>query len=125
MSETKREKGLRLMEDVCGIAIDPGNTSRFLELTVDNLFADVWGNESLAIRDRRLVVLGILAAMGDGSNLGVHMTQALSRGDLSPEELEEIPVQVAHYAGWPRATTALGAAAQAIATHREKSDEAE
>lgn len=120
MSETKRERGLRLMEDVCGIAVDPGSTNRFLELTVDNLFGEVWGNEALSIRDRRLLVLGILSALGDGGNLAVHMGQALGRGDLTPEELEEIPVQVAHYAGWPRATVALGEATKAIAAHKAK-----
>jgi 4-carboxymuconolactone decarboxylase len=120
MAETKRERGLRLMEDVCGIAVEPGKSSRFLELTVDNLFADVWGNEVLSIRDRRLLVIGILSALGDAGNLGVHMGQALSRGDLTPEEIEEIPVQVAHYAGWPRATAALGEAAKAVAAHKKK-----
>lgn len=108
------------MEDVCGIAVDPGSTNRFLELTVDNLFGEVWGNEALSIRDRRLLVLGILSALGDGGNLAVHMGQALGRGDLTPEELEEIPVQVAHYAGWPRATVALGEATKAIAAHKAK-----
>ncbi|MEO2168638.1 MAG: carboxymuconolactone decarboxylase family protein [bacterium] len=120
MAETKRERGLRLMEDVCGIAVEPGKSSRFLELTVDNLFADVWGNEVLSIRDRRLLVIGILSALGDAGNLAVHMGQALSRGDLTPEEIEEIPVQVAHYAGWPRATAALGEAAKAVAAHKKK-----
>ena len=48
MSETKRERGLRLMEDVCGIAIDPGNTSRFLELTVDNLLDPTKRDQMLA-----------------------------------------------------------------------------
>jgi 4-carboxymuconolactone decarboxylase len=114
MSESTRERGTRLMKDVCGISPPP--TSRFVQLTIDHLFAEVWSNPELSIRDRRLVVLGVLGAIGDKDNLGLHMRQALERGDLSPRELEEVAVQIAHYAGWPRGTAATQAASQAIAS---------
>jgi len=117
MSESKRERGERLMKDVCGVSA-PAQTNRFVDMTVEHLFGEVWANEDLSIRDRRLVVLGILAGIGDADNLGIHMTQALARGDLSAEELHEVVVQITHYAGWPRGTMALGAAGRAIAAGR-------
>ena len=86
----------------------------------EHLFGRVWSDETLSIRDRRLVVLGTLGALGDLGNLTLHMRQALHRGDLTKEELDEVVVQITHYAGWPRGTVALQAAGQAAAEHDKK-----
>jgi 4-carboxymuconolactone decarboxylase len=118
MSEERRSVGQRLIKEVCGFEVPPG-MSRFSDMTVDHLFGEVWSNENLSIRDRRLVVLGILGALGDGDNLAIHMSQALSRGDLTPTEIDEVVVQITHYAGWPRGTVALGAAGKAASTQRK------
>ncbi len=113
MSESVRERGSRMMKDVCGIDIPV--SGRFVEMTVDHLFGSVWGNEELSVRDRRLIVLGVLGALGDSGNLNLHMQQALQRGDLTEAELQEAAVQITHYAGWPRGTVAVQAAGTAIA----------
>jgi 4-carboxymuconolactone decarboxylase len=113
MADDKRERGARRMEDVCGMPAPPAGYGRFVDLTVEHLFGEIWENPSLDVRDRRLVVLGILAALGDEQNLGAHMSQALKRGDVTPEQIDEIVVTVAHYAGWPRSTHAHAAAAAA------------
>ena len=113
MSESAREKGQRLVKEVCGFEIPPG-MGRFSDMTVDHLFGEVWSDDTLSIRDRRLVVLGMLGAFGDGGNMALHMGQALQRGDLTKEQLDEVVIQITHYAGWPRGTVALGAAAQAV-----------
>ena len=100
MAETKMEKGARWMSEVCGVSA-PAGVNRFADMTMEHLFADVWSDETLSVRDRRLIVLGILGARGDAINLEGHMGQALTRGDLSEDELDEVVVQIAHYAGWP------------------------
>jgi 4-carboxymuconolactone decarboxylase len=119
MADERRERGARNMEDVCGMPAPPAGFGRFVDLTVEHLFGEVWGNQALSVRDRRLVVLGILAALGDAQNLGAPMGQALKRGDVTPEQLDEIVVTVAHYAGWPRSTHAHAAAGTAKAAHAE------
>jgi len=119
MSADDRARGERLMKDVCGFDAPPENLGRFVDITVEHLFGRVWSDETLSIRDRRLVVLGVLGALGDVGNLTVHMGQALERGDLTQEELDEVVVQITHYAGWPRGTAALQAAG-AAAQQREK-----
>lgn len=118
MSESAREKGQRLIKDVCGFEIPPG-MGRFSDMTVDHLFGEVWADETLSIRDRRLVVIGMLGALGDGDNLAIHMTQAIQRGDLTRAEVDEIVIQITHYAGWPRGTVALGAASKAAAATKK------
>ncbi|MBM4247012.1 MAG: carboxymuconolactone decarboxylase family protein [Deltaproteobacteria bacterium] len=119
MADDKRERGARRMEDVCGTPAPPAGYGRFVDLTVEHLFGEIWDNPALAVRDRRLVVLGILAALGDESNLGAHMAQALKRRDVTPEQLDEIVVTVAHYAGWPRSTHAHAAAGAAKTAYAE------
>jgi len=47
------------------------------------------------------------------------MGQALKRGDVTPEQLDEIVVTVAHYAGWPRSRHAHAAAGAAKTAHAE------
>ncbi len=120
MSGDDRARGARLMKEVCGFEAPPENLGRFVDMTVEHLFGRVWSDETLSIRDRRLVVLGVLGALGDLSNLTVHMGQALERGDLTKEELDEVVVQITHYAGWPRGTVALQAAGQAVAQRSDK-----
>jgi 4-carboxymuconolactone decarboxylase len=93
----------------------PPHLGRFVDMTVEHLFGNVWSGEALSIRDRRLIVLGVLGALGDLDNITVHMRQALQRGDLTKEELDEVVVQITHYAGWPRGTVALRAAGKAAA----------
>lgn len=81
------------------------------ELALNHLFAKVWSRPGLSIRDRRLVTLALLAAQGRPDQLEAHLLGA-RRGDdpLSEEEIEELMVHVAHYAGW-----AAGASGQSAA----------
>lgn len=80
------------------------------ELGINHLFAKIWTRPGLRIRDRRLVTLALLAAQGRTDQLRAHVRGALLGEDpLSPDELIELMVHVAHYGGW-----AAGASGQAI-----------
>ena len=65
MAEERRERGARRMRDVCGVDAPSEGLGRFTDITVEHLFGEVWENPTLSVRDRRLVVLGILAALGE------------------------------------------------------------
>jgi 4-carboxymuconolactone decarboxylase len=81
------------------------------ELGVNHLFAKVWTRPGLAIRDRRLITLALLAAQGRTDQLRAHLRGARTGDDpLSREEILEAMVHVAHYAGW-----AAGASGQSVA----------
>lgn len=70
-------------------------------LTQDVVIDGLWRREGLSVRDRRLVTMGILAARGAFREAGIHIQAALTNEELSSEELQEVAVQVAIYAGWP------------------------
>ena len=105
-------QGSAMYEKIFGKPAPPGETLRGLnELAIHHLFAKVWTREGLSIRDRRLVTLALLAAQGRPDQLRDHIRGArLGEDPLTEEEIVELMIHVAHYAGW-----AAGTSGQAIA----------
>lgn len=95
-----RRRGLERMEEVYGFEMTDG-TGDFFAYTADHLFADVWSRPGLSDRDRRLLLIGMLAGTGQHDVLGIQVPAALSSGDLDAEALREIVILICHYAGWP------------------------
>ena len=99
-------RGAEVMGRVMGVNLPPEKpegVGPYLEATVEDLFGSVWSREGqLSVRDRRLVVLAVVACMGQQEYLKLHLEQACRRGEFSPEEIEEIATQLCYYAGWPR-----------------------
>jgi mannose-6-phosphate isomerase-like protein (cupin superfamily)/alkylhydroperoxidase/carboxymuconolactone decarboxylase family protein YurZ len=71
--------------------------------TLQHLYGQIWNRGILTDRDRRLITLSLLASQGHRKQLGKHIHGARASG-MSIDELQEIMVQVAHYAGWAAGT---------------------
>jgi alkylhydroperoxidase/carboxymuconolactone decarboxylase family protein YurZ len=84
----------------------PPITDPYTEVTMDHLMGNVWTRPGLARRDRRLVTLTAAAVAGHRDSLRNHLRASVESGDLSRAELDEWVVHLAHYGGWPTATTA-------------------
>jgi 4-carboxymuconolactone decarboxylase len=82
---------------------------KFAELTDEVLFGDVWARPGLSPRDRSLTTVSALVAMNRPDQLRAHLQRALDNG-LTRDELIEAITQLAFYAGWPSAVTAVGVA---------------
>ena len=95
-----RRRGLERMEEVYGFEMTDG-TGDFFRYTADHLFADIWSRPGLSDRDRRLLLIGMLAGTGAQDVLSIQVPAALASGDLDATALREIVVFVCHYAGWP------------------------
>ncbi|MEW6121998.1 MAG: carboxymuconolactone decarboxylase family protein [Pseudomonadota bacterium] len=76
------------------------------DLTNRVLFGEVWRRPDLSARDRSLVTMAALIAMGQPEQLPFHANRAMDNG-LSRTEMSEIPTHLAFYAGWPRAMSAV------------------
>jgi 4-carboxymuconolactone decarboxylase len=96
-----RRAGLERMEEVYGFDMTDG-TGDFFGYTADHLFADIWNRPGLTDRDRRLVLIGMLAGQGAADVLGIQVPAAYARGELDDLALREIVIFVCHYAGWPQ-----------------------
>ncbi|MER7556279.1 NAD(P)-binding domain-containing protein [Nocardioides sp. NPDC126508] len=95
-----RARGLRKMEEVYGFDMADGEGD-FFRYTADHLFGDIWQRPGLTTRDRRLLLIGLLAGQGAADVLGIQIPAAYANGELSDDELREIVVFLSHYAGWP------------------------
>jgi 4-carboxymuconolactone decarboxylase len=69
------------------------------------LFGEVWERPQLSKRDRSLIVVATLIALGREKQLVGHLERALDNG-LTKEQLGEVITHLAFYAGWPAAMTA-------------------
>jgi 4-carboxymuconolactone decarboxylase len=99
----KREQGLKKMEEVYGFEMQDG-PGDFFAATVDHLFADIWSRPGLSLRDRRLMLLGVLAAQGQDDVAEIQVDAALKNGELDAGQLREIALFLTHYVGWPLGT---------------------
>lgn len=73
-------------------------------------FGEIYSRPGLAPRDRQLVTLGMLTALGGCEpQLGVHVGAALNVG-LTPEQIVEALLHSSVYCGFPRALNAVFAA---------------
>lgn len=95
-----RRRGLEKMEQVYGFEMTDGHGD-FFRYTADHLFGDIWNRPGLSDRDRRLILIGMLAGTGAADVLGIQIPAAYSRGELDDDALREIVILVCHYAGWP------------------------
>ncbi len=82
---------------------------KLVSLTDDVLFGDVWARPELSPRDRSLITVAALIANGNTEQLSNHLSRARENG-LSDDELKEVIIHLAFYAGWPRAMSAVGVA---------------
>ena len=95
-----RRRGLERMEEVYGFDMTDGQGD-FFGYTADHLFADIWSRPGLTDRDRRLLLIGALTAVGAADVLGIQVPAAHANKELDDVALREIVIFLCHYAGWP------------------------
>jgi len=70
------------------------------------LFDEVWEREGLSTRDRSLITVAALTAMGKPEQLTFHLDYARRNG-VTDAELKEAITHLAFYTGWPNAMSAM------------------
>lgn len=89
------------------------------ELTNRVLFGELWQRPELSPRDRSLVTVAALIAIGQPEQLPFHANRAMDNG-LTRTEATEVIAHIAFYAGWPRAMSAVPVLKQVFASREEK-----
>ena len=100
MTDERRQRGLQRMTEVYGFDFSDG-PGDFFGYTADHLFAEIWSRPGLSDRDRRLLLIGMLAGQGAQDVLTIQVPAAYQSGDLDDAALREIVIFLSHYAGWP------------------------
>lgn len=89
----------------------------FFALVTQFVFGMFWSRPNLDLRSRSLCTVAQLAALGRTDELKGHLVGALNLG-ISRDELVEVLMQTACYAGVPTAVNALNAAADILTPRR-------
>jgi 4-carboxymuconolactone decarboxylase len=87
-------------------------TEAFQEFITRYAWGGVWTRDGLDRRTRSCITLAVLTALGHHDELAMHVRAALRNG-LTPEEIGEVLLHTAVYAGVPAANSAF-ARAQAV-----------
>ncbi|GAB3279792.1 carboxymuconolactone decarboxylase family protein [Parahaliea aestuarii] len=117
MSEkSRREIGLETITDVyAGDVITPPEGYAFSDVMLEQLFAEIWTRDTLAMRDKRILLLGIIAEKGEPTTFKIQLKASLKRGEMNADEARELLLFIAQYAGYPRAAALIGPVEEAIA----------
>jgi 4-carboxymuconolactone decarboxylase len=120
MSDDDYEAGEKMRREVLGDAhVDRSmdNATEFTaplqDLITRYAWDGVWAREGLDRRARSCVTLAVLAALGRENEIPLHVRGALNNG-LTPEEIGEVLLQTAVYAGVPAANTAFAIAQRVL-----------
>lgn len=90
----------------------------FARYLIEFPFGDIYSRPELDLRSREIATVAALTALGNAApQLKVHIAAALHVG-LTQEEITEVMMQMAVYAGFPAALNGLFAAKEVFASHK-------
>jgi 4-carboxymuconolactone decarboxylase len=72
----------------------------FQRLVIEYCWGEAWGDETLSLRERSILTLGIVAAIGKMGEFANHVRGARANG-LTPNELRAVLVHISIYCGIP------------------------
>lgn len=121
LQDERFERGLRALNEIDGKAGHNVITALadiapdFARYLIEFPFGDIYSRPGLDLRAREIATIAALTAMGNAApQLKVHIEAGLNVG-LSRDEITEIIMQMAVYAGFPAALNGLFAAKEVFA----------
>ena len=122
--DARREAGMRTRRDVLGdahvdraVAATTPFTADFQDFITRTAWGDLWQRPGLARRDRSLMTLSITIALRHWDEFALHVKAAVHNG-LTDDEIAEVCLHTAVYAGVPAANHALAVAKPILAELR-------
>ncbi len=121
MPDNPYTTGMRIRRAVLGDAhVDRAEASQtgfdadFQRFITETAWGMVWARPGLERKTRHMLTIAMLAALGRESELALHIRAARNTG-ITPDELKEVFLQVAVYAGVPAANSAYALAKKVLA----------
>lgn len=109
-----RRKGLEKMNEVYGWEMPNIEGDPYFDLTVDHLFGTIWTRPGLSMRDKRIMTLTAVTAVGNSDLAEIQANAALANGEMTEEELKEMAIFLTHYLGFPLGSKLDGAVSKVI-----------
>jgi 4-carboxymuconolactone decarboxylase len=124
MTDERYETGMSIRREVLGddhvdraIAGTVDFTASFQDFITRYAWGDVWAREGLSRQLRSAITLAVLTALGREGELEIHIRGALRNG-LSPDQIAEVLLHTAVYAGVPAANAAFSVAREVLERER-------
>ncbi|QDZ09489.1 4-carboxymuconolactone decarboxylase [Devosia ginsengisoli] len=122
MAETTRfEQGMATRRAVLGNAHVDAATARksafdddFQTFITEGAWGSVWSRPGLSKRERSMLTIALLAALGHDEEVAMHVRATANTG-CSPDDIKEALLHVAVYAGVPAANRAFRVAKEELA----------
>lgn len=114
MSETDDlyRKGMRTRRAVLGDPhVDSAEAAKtsfdadFQRFITESAWGSVWARDRLSTRERSMLTIALLAALGHKDELAMHIRATCNTG-ATPDDVREVLLHVAVYAGVPAANVA-------------------
>lgn len=128
MSDEIYEEGMRVRREVLGdehvdraLARTSDFTAPFQEFLTRQAWGAVWTRSGLDRRTRSAITLAVLTALGRENEIALHVRGALRNG-LTEDEIAEVLIHTAVYAGVPAANAAFAVAERVLNEERSKPD---
>jgi 4-carboxymuconolactone decarboxylase len=122
VNESRFDTGMRVRREVLGDAhVDRAQARQtpfdapFQHFITEMAWGSVWARPGLDHHARSMITIAILAALGRTEELALHLRASRNTG-VTQDELAEVLLHVAVYAGVPAANTAFAIAKEMLAT---------
>jgi 4-carboxymuconolactone decarboxylase len=126
MDEATYERGLAKRRKVLGedyvnraLASADDFNRDFQRIVTQYCWGEAWGDETLTPRERSILNLGMIAALGKMEEFQTHVRGALGNG-LTPNEVRAVLTQIAVYCGVPVGVDCFRVAKPIVDAHRKK-----
>ena len=90
----------------------------FQRIVTEYCWGEAWGDDTLKPRERSILNLGMIAALGKMEEFQTHVRGALTNG-LTPNEIRAVLTQIAVYCGIPVGVDCFRAARPIVAEHEK------
>lgn len=120
-AEDRYDAGMKVRRAVLGdahvdrarAAVTPFDED-FQRFITEGAWGSVWSRPGLTLRERSLITIALLAALGHHEEVAMHVRATANTG-ATPEDVKEAMLHVAVYAGVPAANAAIRVAKAAYA----------
>ena len=120
-----RAKGLQKMNEVYGWEMPDIEGDPYFDLTVDHLFGDIWNRPGLSMREKRIMTLAAVTAVGRQDLAEIQINAALLNEELTGEELKQMAVFLTQYLGFPLGSGLNGAVDKVVNRRRQAAERGE
>ena len=117
--DEQRRKGLAKMNEVYAWDMPNIEGDAFFDLTVDQLFGDIWTRPGLSMRDKRIMTLAVVTALGQQDLAEIQVNAALENEELTDAEVKEMAVFLTQYVGFPLASGLNGTLGRVVGKRKK------